>query len=97
MLQKFIVSYFILFPDFSLAGIVLKVCTFVEFLGHYTTDDLANDMDINRQCRLMYAQANTHICKFSMCSVSAKVALFKAYCTPFYTAHLWRRYRQGSM
>ena len=32
-----------------------------------------------------------------MCSVTVKVSLFKAYCTPLYTAHLWCRYRQNSM
>ena len=32
-----------------------------------------------------------------MCSISVKISLFKAYCTPLYTAHLWCRYRQNSM
>ena len=35
--------------------------------------------------------------KFSMCSVPVKIALFKAYCTSLYTAHLWSRYKQESM
>ena len=35
--------------------------------------------------------------KFSMCSISVKISLFKAHCTPLYTAHLWCRYRQNSM
>ena len=35
--------------------------------------------------------------KFSLCSASVKSTLFKAFCTPMYTAHLWRRYRKSSM
>ena len=54
-------------------------------------------MDIYRQCHLMYAQADMLMRKFRMCSVSVKVALFKAYSTPLYTAHVWRCYRQSSM
>jgi len=59
----------LLFPDFSLSGIVLKECTAVKYLGHYITDDLADYMDIYRQCRLMYAQTNMVTCKSGMCSV----------------------------
>ena len=45
----------------------------------------------------MYAQANVLIRKFGMCSSSVKVALFKSFCTPLYTAHLWRRYKSSSI
>lgn len=46
---------------------------------------------------MMYAQANMLIRKFSMCSDSVKTTLFRAYCNPMYTAHLWQRYRKSSM
>lgn len=85
------------FPEFSLSGIALKVCDEVKYLGHYITDDLSDDRDIFRQRRMMYAQANMLIRKFSMCSGSVKTTLFRAFCTPMYTAHLWRRYRKCSM
>ncbi|XP_016534059.1 RNA-directed DNA polymerase from mobile element jockey-like [Poecilia formosa] len=84
-------------PDFFLSGVVLRICTAVKYLGHYITDDLTDDMDINRQRRLVYAQANMLLRKFRMCSVPVKVALFKAFCTPLYTAHLWRQYRQSTL
>ena len=85
------------FPDFLLYGTVLSVCKEITYLGHIISDDLSNDKDILRQRRKLYAQANILCRKFSMCSVPVKVALFKAYCTPFYTAHLWCRYKQESM
>lgn len=87
----------LLFPEFSLSGIDLKVCDEAKYLGHYLNEDLSDDRDIYRQCRMIYAQANTLIRKFGMCSGSVKTALFRAYCTPMYTAHLWRRYRKSSM
>ena len=35
--------------------------------------------------------------KFSMCSAHVKSTLFKTFCTPMYTAHLWRYYKKSSM
>ena len=44
-----------------------------------------------------YGQANMLARKFNMCSTAVKVALFRAFCTPLYTAHLWRAYRKSNM
>ncbi len=46
---------------------------------------------------MMYAQANMLMCKFNMCSGFVKTTLLRAFCTPMYTAHLWRCYRKSSM
>ena len=86
----------LLFPDFLLSSSVLKVCE-IKYLGHYISSDLSDDKDIYRQCRMLYAQANMLLRKFSMCSVAVKTTLFRSYCTPMYTAHLWHRYRKCSM
>ena len=85
------------FPNFHLAGNILTMCNEYMYLGHVISDDLSDDKDIFRQRRKLYAQANTLCRKFSMCSVPVKIALFKAYCTSLYTAHLWSRYKQESM
>lgn len=85
------------FPDFQLSGAILSVCNEVKCLGHYITDDLSDGRDLHRQCRMLYAQVNMLIRKFAMSSVPVKITLFKAYCTPMYTAHLWRHYRRSSM
>ena len=45
----------------------------------------------------MYTQANTLSRKFNMCTDGVKLSLFRAYCTPLYTAHLWSDYRRSSM
>ena len=51
------------FPDFNLAGDVLRVSSNV--LGHWITDQLTDDEDMYRQCHMLYAQANILSRKFS--------------------------------
>ena len=80
-----------------MSGMILKECKETKYLGHFITNDLSDDRDILRQRRKLYAQANTLIRKFNFCSVPVKISLFKAYCTPLYTAHLWRHYKKGSL
>ena len=84
------------FPVFKLSNNCFEVCKKIKYLGHCIADDMDDDDDdICRQgCRL-YAQANTIARKFSYCSTKVKVALFKAYCTPLYTAHLWSSYKKN--
>jgi len=75
-------------PQFYLSGELLNVCSEVKYLGHICTDDLSDDKDIARQCRKLYAQGNTLVRQFHMCTSDVQVNLFRTYCTPLYTAHL---------
>ena len=84
------------FPVFTLSGATVKVCDTVKYLGHIITDCLSDDEDMYRQCRLLYAQANILVRKFSCCSVEVKLTLFRAYCSSLYTAHLWVSYKKAS-
>ena len=83
------------FPSFLLAEKVLNVVDKVRYLGHIIRDDLSDDDDVKRQYCKLYAQANMLSRKFHMCTDDVKIALFKAYCTPLYTAHLWCRYSKS--
>lgn len=85
------------FPTFVLSDNVLTVVNKVKYLGHIIRDDLCDDDDIQRQYCKLYAQSNMVARKFYMCSDHVKIALFKAYCTPLYTAHLWCRYSKAKM
>ena len=49
------------------------------------------DDDVLRQTISLYARANKIIRSFSCASLSVKLALFKAYCTPIYGCQLWSR------
>ena len=66
----------------------------VKYLGHFITDDLSDDRDTERQRRSLYAQGNMLIRKLHMCSENVKVRLFKTFCSPMYTAHIWWNYRK---
>lgn len=85
------------FPSFFLSNSSLDVVCKVRYLGHIITDDLCDDDDIQRQCRKLYAQANMLARRFHMCTDDVKVNLFRAYCTPFYTAHLWCKYHTAKL
>ena len=45
-----------------------------------------------RQCQQLYARGNVLLRKFHMCSMDVKVKLFNTYCSPMYTARLWRNH-----
>ena len=85
------------FPDFHLSGSKVSICDEYKYLGHYFTCDLKDDKDISRQRSKLYSQGNILARKFSMCSPDVKVTLFRAYCSPLYTPHLWCKYTKTSM
>lgn len=69
----------------------------VKYLGHIIRNDLNDEDDVQRQCCRLYGQANMLARKFYMCTDAVKIALFRAFCTSFYTAHLWCRYAKAKM
>ena len=48
-----------------------------------------SDLDLKRQMRKMYANANLLLRKFSKCSVNVKCYLLKTYCSNLYCAPMW--------
>ena len=64
---------------------LVKQC---EYLG--STISIKNsDLDLKRQMRKMYANANLLLKIFSKCSVNFKCYLFKTYCSNIYCASMW--------
>ena len=76
-------------PNFKLNGMILHVVASYKYLGHYITDHLSDDDDINRQRRTLFVQGNIILRKLNMCSLGVKLTLFRTYCSPVYTAQLW--------
>ena len=74
---------------FALCGENLDEVNEVKYLGHYISADGKDDRDMNRACRQLYAQGNSLIRKFHMCTEEAKIKLFVTYCSQFYCAQLW--------
>ena len=82
--------------DVKLNGIIYNVVDTYNYLGHYITDDLSDDADINRQCRTLFVRGNIilhkcyvfHRCEaytvvyilFTKVFCSVMVELQKVYC-----------------
>ena len=84
-------------PKFKLTGIILHVVASYKYLGHYITDDLSDDDDINRQRRTLFVQGNIILRKFNMCSLGVNLTLFRTYCSPMYIAQLWWNYKRSTI
>lgn len=83
--------------DPSLSSYNLKFVEKVTYLGHIICSDLSDDDDILSQKRKLCVRANMLIRKFSKCSESVKITLFRSYITPIYCTSLWQKYRKSSM
>ena len=58
----------------------------VEQCRYLGTTISNSDLDLKRQMRKMYANANVLLRKFSKCSINVKCYLFKNYCSILYCA-----------
>ena len=82
---------------FLLNGENINTDTQYKYLGHIITDNLRDELDIERQRKKIYAQGNILNRKFFMCSEDVKITLFRAFCSPMYTPHLWWNYSRFSI
>ena len=84
-------------PLYTLNGEVLCDSACVKYLGHFICSDLSDDTDILRQRRCLSIQGNVLLCKFHMCSIGVRLALFRSFCSPMYTSQLWWNYKKCTM
>ena len=84
------------YPDFTLNSGSISIVDEYKYLGYIICDNLSDEKDIDRQKKKIYAQGNTLIRKFAMCSLDVKIMLFRTYCTPMYCAQLWCRFKPSS-
>ena len=85
------------FPEFKLKGITLHVVATYKYLGNYTSDDISDDDDINRQRRTPYVQGNIRLRKCCMYSLEVKLTLFHSYCSPMYGVQLWWNNKKSTL
>ena len=83
-------------PSFIVNGDVIPETDKVKYLGHIICSDLSDDEDMMRQRRYLYAQGNVLSRSFHMCSINVKNTLFRTFCTPMHTCHLWWNYTAQS-
>uniref|UniRef100_A0A2A4K2S2 Reverse transcriptase domain-containing protein n=1 Tax=Heliothis virescens TaxID=7102 RepID=A0A2A4K2S2_HELVI len=81
-------------PQVTISGTPLNRVTQFKYLGHWVTEDLNDDLDIERERRALAIRSNMLIRRFARCSKKVKMTLFRAYCQSFYTCSLWVSYTQ---
>ncbi|KAL0809028.1 hypothetical protein ABMA28_012670 [Loxostege sticticalis] len=79
-------------PNITLGGAPLKRVQSFKYLGHWVTEDLRDNLDIERERRSLAVRCNMLARRFARCTRSVKLTLFKAYCQTFYTCSLWVNY-----
>ncbi|XP_073950916.1 uncharacterized protein [Choristoneura fumiferana] len=84
-------------PPVTLNGTPLNRVKEVKYLGHWVTEDLCDNRDIERERRALAVRCNMLARRFARCSGDVKVALFKAYCQSLYTCSLWVNYTQRTL
>ncbi|XP_041986243.1 uncharacterized protein LOC121738332 [Aricia agestis] len=61
------------------------------------TDDLKDDLDIERERRALAVRGNMLARRFARCTDEVKITLFKAFCQNLYTGGLWISYTKASL
>ncbi|XP_063627510.1 uncharacterized protein LOC134799017 [Cydia splendana] len=84
-------------PQVKLNGDPLKQVTRFKYLGHWVSESMSDDLDIERERRALAVRCNMVARRFARCSKNVKVTLFKAYCQTFYTCSLWVNYTQKAL
>ena len=83
-------------PEVILDGNRLKWLTEHKYLGIYISNTFADDCDIRRQTKSVYAKGNILIRKFNNCTQEVKAQLFQSYCTNMYCGSLWYNHKVSS-
>ena len=63
-----------------------------KYLGHLIDNKLLDDADVHREIKCLFTRSRTNIMirRFSRCSLSVKLRLFRSYCICFYDIALWK-------
>lgn len=80
----------------ELSGKTLSWVKQFKYLGHWVTDDMTDDLDLERERRALAVRSNMLARRFARCSKDVKLTLFRAYCQSFYTCGLWVKYTKRS-
>ncbi|XP_047989869.1 uncharacterized protein LOC125229132 [Leguminivora glycinivorella] len=81
-------------PPVELNGAVLDRVQRFKYLGHWLTEILSDDIDVERERRALAVRCNMLVRRFAKCSNEVKITLFKSYCQSFYTCSLWASFTQ---
>ena len=72
-----------------LSGNQINFVQEVKYIGVLLNPSMKTSIDVSRQTRKFYAQANMLLRNFRYCSNEVKCSLFKSFCTNMYCCPLW--------
>ena len=75
--------------DMFLSGKAIDFVQETKYLGVILNSQLKTSVDVSRQTRKFYAQANMLLRNFRYCSDDVKCMLFRSFCTNMYCCPLW--------
>lgn len=81
-------------PPVMLCGTPLKRVAKFKYLGHWVSDDLKDNLDVERERRSLAVRCGMLAHRFARCTTQVKATLFRAYCQSFYTCSLWVNFTQ---
>ena len=84
-------------PSICLSGKSLDFVEETKYLGVIINSTMKTSVDVARQTRKLYAQANMLIRNFSRSTHNVKCMLFKSFCTNMYCCPLWFNSTKGSI
>ena len=80
-----------------LSGNIIDYVHKTKYLGVLLCSDRKTSIDVSRQSRKFYAQANTLLRNFCFCSDKVKSMLFRSFCTNMFSAPLWFNFTLSSI
>ena len=83
-------------PEVKLKGSAGQVVLRFKYLGHVLTENLSDDLDIERERRALSVRCNMLARRFGRCGADVKLTLFNAYCQCLYTCQLWVKFCRRS-
>ena len=84
-------------PVITLLDKQMKYVDSYKYLGCFISADLSDDLDVDRQRRVICMNANRLSRQFHKCSEEVKIKLFRTYCSNMYCSQLWCNYRNSVM
>ncbi|CAF4958332.1 unnamed protein product [Pieris macdunnoughi] len=78
-----------MFYNISLNSLGIERVKEFKYRGHMLSENLKDNIDIERERRAVAARGNMLARRFAHCSKQVKITLFKAFCQNFYTSSLW--------
>ena len=85
------------FPSFTAGNTALKFVNQFKYLGNILTQNLRDDVDIEREIKCLFVRCNILMSRFKYCSLSVKLKLFQSYCICFYNTALWNSHNKATL